>query len=1045
MGFLHLGDQWVSLLIAIPLFGAFLIPLIYAFWRKKEVAPAVALVSVALGLLVGVDTLMKVLSGHIFDVIMGGYLPPMGINWHVDRWGAILTTLIYLIGFLAAIYSIGYVKRERWIQYFSVMLVMIAGATGVAMTGDLFNMFVFLEVATISAYILVSTDPDQFTLEASLKYLVLGSMATSFILLGIAILYGAYHTLNIYDIATKMNYPVLDFTSTALLLVGLGVEAALFPLGSWLPDAHPSAPSPISSMLSGTLIKIGLVGAVRVLLMIQNRPFFSTLLGILLVWGIITAFWGEFSALRQKDIKRLLAHSSSAQMGYIVAALSTFTPIGIAAAIGHMIVHALSKSLLFMSSGTFIESRHTRDIESLRGAGRSLSGASFAVGALSLLGLPPLPGFFSKFLILVSVYMKWGIVPAMFILAISLVEVFYYLRLLATLFGVGEKIREHFAMAFSSVILALSVILLGLLPSVFEYTIVGAGGTLQSVLPYKTLMVGGNMLWVVLAMVVSAIICLTLPLRALGIVAGAASGGYGAYLIVKGGASVYSIVAVLVSLASFGVLISHLQGDGRRDGIKDALLLLALSGMYVILTASSLFALLYWWEVLSVIAVFMFFTDEERALSGVYYATMMSAFSYLLLMAVVMGGSTGNWTFSTLSTVSAVLVVLAMALKMGVFPFHVWADYGYKDAHPVVAGYLSGSVSKMAFWMLFMALMTASIGGRLSYLLILLAGITTVWAGYRAITSDDLMGILAYSSISQMAYVLAGVLISGAALGGALLHALGHAVFETGLFIVAYVVLLIYGTTNIEKLRGKGGVRPVIYYLAILLALSLAGVPPLSGFVSKWLIYQGALTGGYYFVVVLLMVGSAMSMMYALRFIIALSGKPEKGGEIAILPLGIYSLITLAVGIYPWPFFRYLSSSMAGWGVSLPLAWKDFVLGVSGGGLYTSMLVVVLFVMSFALFLIFYAMGMSQMSGKVYRGGAFYEPTDENLPSLSDMVWPMAHVSPCISYFDKWHEWLAIFTGSVADVIRGVYTGYLPDYALYMSLTLLVILQVMHI
>ncbi|NOZ92293.1 MAG: hypothetical protein GXO59_03380 [Dictyoglomi bacterium] len=1047
MGFLGLGDQWASLLIVFPLLGAFLIPFVYAFVKNKKVSAWIAILTTGAGLIVAIDTLMKVLGGHTIEVIMGGYIPPMGINWRIDIWGALLTTLIYFIGFLATIYSMGYVKEDKWVQYFATMQVMIAGAVGVAMTGDLFNMFVFLEVASIAAYILVSTEAEASTLEASFKYLVLGSMATSFILLGIAILYGAYHTLNIYDIASKIGaHPMLDITAIALLLVGLGVEGAMFPLNSWLPDAHPSAPSPISAMLSGTLIKIGLVGIVRVLIIVKNTPYFDRILLILLVWGILTSLWGELSALRQKDVKRMLAHSSSAQMGYIVAALSTFTPIGIAAALMHMLVHALSKALLFMSTGSLIEGRHTRDIEGLKGSGRNLSGAMYAVGALSLMGLPPLPGFFSKFLILVSVYQKWGLTPVIFILLAAAVEIFYYLRLTAVLFDVGEKIKENGYILLSALLLGITVVVLGFMPHVLEHIATAGKDTLSSVLPYASLMPSGSFLIALGLLLGSAVICLIPGLRVVGILLGIGAGGYGVYTML--GATVPAVVSVLAYLAVFGVAFVHMQGDGKADGVKDALLFVAFASLLAVLNTSSMFVLLYFWELMSVMAFFMFLTESRRAMSGVYYSTMMTVLSYIFMVGIVaLYVGTGSYAMSSLSYVfAAALVGVAMALKLGMFPLHVWAEYGYKEAHPVVAGYLSGAVSKVAFFLLFIAAAYATLPAKLNYILILLAGITVVWAGYRAIVADDLMGILAYSSISQMSYVLAGVLIGGAAMSGAWLHALGHAVFETGLFIVAYVILLIYGTTKIDELRGKGGVHPAIFYLAIVLFMSLAGVPPLSGFVSKWLMYQGALDGGFGIVAVLMMIGSAMSMMYGLRFIIALSGKPQKGGELSIVPLAIYSLITLGLGIYPWPFFEKLSTALAPFKVTVPLTWKELVLGTSGGGKYTALMIITLFVLSFILFLIFYGLSApAERKGKVFRGGTFYEPTDENLPALSDMLWPMGHVGQYISYFDTWHQGVAFLTQTVADVLRGVYTGYLPDYALYVSITLAVVLKLAHI
>lgn len=1049
MGFLNISSQWVALLIVFPLLGGFLIPFVYALVKNRNIAPVVAILTTGAGTVVAVDTLLKVLSGMKIEVIMGGYNPPIGINWRVDIWGALLATLIYGIGFLATVYSIGYVKKDKWIQYFAVMQVMIAGAVGVVMTGDLFNMFVFLEIASISAYILVSTEAEAENIEASFKYLVLGSIATSLIFLGIALLYGAYHTLNIYDIASKIGqHPILDITAISLLLIGLGVEGALFPLNSWLPDAHPSAPTPISAMLSGTLIKIGLVGIVRVLIIAHGTPYIDRLLMVLLVWGIVTSLWGELSAMRQKDVKRLLAHSSSAQMGYIVTALSTLTPIGIAAALMHVIVHATGKALLFMSIGNFIEGRHTREIEGLRGSARNAGGGMYAVGALSLMGLPPLPGFFSKFLIVVAVYQRYGVVPVVFILLAAAIEVFYYLRLTGILFDVGEAIKYNAYMLYSTLVLSLIVLVLGFMPSVLEVVSTVNQNFLVGVLPYKDIlyMVGQGGWIPLVVMLIAAVICFVPPLRILGIIVGLGAGGYIVYITF--GNTAAFLISLLVYLAVSGVLVAHIQGDGKADGIKDGLILLALAAALALLNTSNMFVVLYFWEIMSVLAFFMFVAQRDKIVNGVYYSTIMTVLSYLFMISIVVSYVySGKYAMSAyVYVVAAIWIVVSMAFKLGMFPLHIWADYGYQGAHPVVAGYLSGAVSKVAFFLLFIAAVYATLPISLKSFLILIAGITIVWAGYRAIIADDLMGILAYSSVSQMSYVLAGVLIGGAAMSGAWLHALGHVVFETGLFIVAYVVLLLYGTTKLDELRGKGGIHPVIFYLAVLLFMSLAGIPPLSGFVSKWLMYQGAIDSGFMFVAVLMMVGSAMSMVYGLRFIMVLTGKAEKGGEVSILPLIVYSAIVVVLGIYPWLFLERLVPIFKRFGIVVPLSWKELILGTSGGGQYTAMLIIGLFVLSFILFLIINGLSASsERKGKVFRGGTFYEPTDENLPSVGDMLWPMGHIGEYISFFDTWHIGFAKVTAVVADVVRGIYTGYLPDYVLYIAVALIVVLKFVHL
>ena len=364
-----------SLLIAVPLAFAFSIPLFGLVSKKigKYIPVVALLINVGISFILIPQILKKPAV-----VSIGGWSPPFCINLVVGPLGVFLVTLISSIGLLVAIYAVSYIKEEPTEKYHMLFLLLITGATGIVLTGDIFNLFVFFEILCISSYALVAYNKDKEGTEAAMKYLIQGSVGSSFVLIGIALLYGMFGTLNMADIASRVTSadPTFLFISLAFLITGFGIEAAIFPLNAWLPDAHSSAPSSISAILSGIAIKTGVYGVARMIYTIFNADGILTFIAFL---GLLTLLIGEMSAFRQNDIKRLLAYSSIGQIGLIVFALGIATPLGVFAGLFQIVSHALAKALLFMAAGYMIYKVGSKSIDSLSGLGRKMPLTSFAL------------------------------------------------------------------------------------------------------------------------------------------------------------------------------------------------------------------------------------------------------------------------------------------------------------------------------------------------------------------------------------------------------------------------------------------------------------------------------------------------------------------------------------------------------------------------------------------------------------------------------------------------------------------------------------------
>ncbi len=428
------------LLIAVPLGLAFAIPL-FGFISKRTVKyiPAVALI---FNLIVSLSLIPKVLQNPII-VSIGGWRPPFCINLVAGPVGILFSAIIALVGLLVSIYSLDYIRGGATEKYHILYLLLLTGATGVVLTGDIFNLFVFFEILCISSYALVAYLGDKAGIESAVKYLIQGAVGSSFLLIGIGLLYGLFGTLNMADIAGNINSitPISLFVPLVFMITGLGVEAAIFPLNAWLPDAHSSAPSSISAILSGIAIEVGLYAVVRVIFTIFGA---SNIFMFLVFLGILTLLIGEMCAFSQNNIKRMLAYSSIGQIGLILFALAIATSFGVTGGLFQLISHTLAKALLFLAAGYMIYRSGSMDISSFEGMGKRMpvTSLAFAIGAFSLVGLPPFVGFASKFLIVRAALAKEALLFTVLIglvLLGTVIEGAYFFRVVQTIYFRGGK------------------------------------------------------------------------------------------------------------------------------------------------------------------------------------------------------------------------------------------------------------------------------------------------------------------------------------------------------------------------------------------------------------------------------------------------------------------------------------------------------------------------------------------------------------------------------------------------------------------------------
>lgn len=475
---LHTAYNLIPLFIILPLAGAFINSITGK--RLKGSAEVIAIfTSLAVLLLAGL-ALYSVNKYGTLAYRVGIWKPPLGIAMVMDSFSVFMLSIVSIVAFLIMVYSVNYMERytAKW-HFYTLFLLMIAGMNGVIITGDIFNLFVFLEIASVASYALVAFGTGKEELEAAFKYLVMSAIGSLFVLLGIALLYSYTSTLNMADISVQLmtkGMGKLVILVSVLFIMGFGLKAALVPFHAWLPDAHPSAPAPISAMLSGVLIKtLGIYTMIRIIYNVLGINAGMT--GILLFMGTLAMFTGALLAMGQWDLKRLLAYSSISQVGYIIFGIGLGTPLGIMGALFHLFNHSMFKPLLFLNAGSIDYALGTRDIRLMGGLKQKMpvTAATSLVGSMAIAGVPPFNGFFSKLIIIFAAvqagYAGYGFLAAF----AGILTLSYFMMVQKKVFAgdISEnrsKVREA-PLAMRAAVVTLSIICifggLLLLPPVF--------------------------------------------------------------------------------------------------------------------------------------------------------------------------------------------------------------------------------------------------------------------------------------------------------------------------------------------------------------------------------------------------------------------------------------------------------------------------------------------------------------------------------------------------------------------------------------------------
>jgi len=404
--------------------------------KRGDVAWIVALLVSILSLFISTMLLVQVSGTGTITYLLGDWAAPWGIEYKVDFLSAFVLLIVSAIGSIVMVFAPASVNAEiskdRIYLFYAMYLLTFTGLLGMTITGDVFNLFVFLEISSLSSYVLISLGAERRALTAAYRYLILGTLGATFYVIGIGMLYQMTGTLNMDDLADRL--PQVAATRTVLvaigfLTVGIGLKLGLFPLHLWLPNAYAYAPSVVTAFLAATATKVAVYVFLRIYFTVIGVDILTRLSvdSVLLALGVIAVLAMSTVAIFEANIKRMLAYSSVAQIGYMITGIAMMSVTGLMASILHLFNHALMKGALFMVLACIFLRIRSVKIDDMAGLGRAMpfTMAAFVIAGFSLIGIPSTVGFVSKWYLITAAFEKGWWALAVLILTGSLLAIIY--------------------------------------------------------------------------------------------------------------------------------------------------------------------------------------------------------------------------------------------------------------------------------------------------------------------------------------------------------------------------------------------------------------------------------------------------------------------------------------------------------------------------------------------------------------------------------------------------------------------------------------------
>jgi len=863
---------------------------------------------------VSAQWMISFLSGNFrpYEIITAGFNLPLSINLRMGPEESFVLTLVNLIA-LIGIFPLS--KRFSSTPVYSLILylLMVMGVNGLVMTRDLFNLFVFLEITSIATYTLIAIDENRNSLAAGFKYMLVSGLASSLLLIGIIFVYYSTGSLNIdYLLGLKGNLASgIGFIAIFIVLFSVLIELKPYPVNGWALDVYQAADS-------GILAFIAVGNSAGVFFMFYKLfPLLTPEMQIFFGGvGLFTFVMSNLTAIGLNDAKRILGNSSVSQLGLLIALYSVLSYIGIEKTVmlkilaGLFITNFLAKSGLFWITGLV---RRKKISEWTNFAGNNPVKIMFTLFIIALVGLPPFPAFWSKWnLIMILAQNGWHYWVG-FILLGSLFEAVYLFRWLA--YVISGREREVFP-AFGQVAPLLSYTLFLLLGLIVPMKFFGFG--IWNLAPLFIML----FLYIIddlpsklknLLSMISIVIFF--------------------YFICPQLEGIKLIFGYIFLIGSLIQMISIFNRTGKAEGFNPLLagMILSLGGLLISETTLQFF---FSWEMMTLTSYLLISRgrfSEKSAYSYILFSLggaflILSGFAYSplndLASTFILAGQAISFTALPLT-----LLALGFLIKTGAVGFHIWLPGSYAEAEDDLTAIISSVLSKAGLFGIMMILLmpgSSIISGNinLEYLLSWVGVLTVFFGALMAVFQEDIKHLLAYSSMSQVGYmILMAATMSHLGWIASLYMAVTHLLFKGMIFLAIAGVIYRIKTRYMYEMGGLIKKMPFSFITVLMGIIALSGVPPLTGFGAKWMIYTALQEKGWYLQEGIAFFSSAIAFLYLFRLIYTIFlGQPKpQHNDVKeapvwfLIPQYIFIMLIMAFSMRPELIVKPLSDIVAGY------------------------------------------------------------------------------------------------------------------------------------
>ncbi len=1024
-------------IIIISLIAGFSLPLFDRLSRK--VAYPVFLGVLAANLLISVNWIHNFLYNEIEQISFetAGFLAPLSINFRVSVLESIILIFVNFIGFMTAIY-LGKRFEDESISSMILYIIMLMGVNGIVLTQDLFNSFVFLEIISISTIALVTLGRRENSISSGFKYMLASGIASIFYLLGVVLIYFFTGNLNLAYISNSFTgYSVI---AVYLLAIGLMIELKSFPINGWALDVYESTNPGIATLIS-VVSSTGIVFTFYKIMPIIPTNF-------LMIFGIIaglTFLVSNLMALKQDNSQRLLGYSSIGQIGLLLASiiftqgLNDYPRLIIVG--GFFLNHLLAKTGLFWLSG-IVNKTDIKDWAVLRNHKSLL--VVFGLLIFALAGLPPFAGFWAKWTFIKALVNQENYAVMVLILLGSLMEIVYLLRWFISV----AKSKTESKITFGRMFTRNQLYVLYLLTSI----IVATGLIfVRNYFPNQVIML------LPIIGLISMLILDFLPSKFKGILSLIAVVGFGYYLYNNVGLEnpIQILFGVIFIIGSAINIISTLNRKGNSLGFYGLLLMMIFS-FGNLLIATSYLEFFFSWELMTISSFLLILRGKSADKAALMYMIFSMAGAYLMISGFAFAPNllTGtslidSFSYIELPLISIILLSIGFMIKSGVLGLHVWLPEAHAEAEADVSSFISAILLKAGIWgFLLVAVSAIAYGPQIDiYFWIGWIGVFTALVGaFLAAFQEDMKRLLAYSSMSQVGYIIAAAsMLSHLGWVSAFYLSLNHMMFKSALFIAIAGIYFRTKTRNMYEMGGLIKKMPLSFISVLISIIAVSGVPPLSGFGSKWLMYSSFIERGWYLQAGVLFFASAVSFLYLYRLIhtVFLGQAKHEHKDVKeapvwfILPQYIYIGAIMVLSTFPNLLIRPLSN--------IAKQYFSSNIIVDGYNVYSSYghwngnLIMLVTMGVFIVPLFFLILYIGKIT-KVKQFNIVFAAERPESPQTTHVAHNMfAHYRKALGGWGKprisnfWQA-SAEWTHSLADVTRRIYSGNGQTYLLHIIL-----------